>query len=80
MASAPHLVSPSVGDDPATRASLLDRLHQPDGGVASNQDWRSFLDIYQPLLFAHAKRRGLDPNQAEDVVQEILVGISRRLP
>ncbi len=51
-----------------------------EGGAASDQDWRSFLDIYQPLLFAHAKRRGLDPCQTQDVVQEILLGVSKRLP
>jgi len=80
MASASALAPTRVSDVPATRASLLARLQESPGGLSSDQAWRSFLDIYQPLLFAHARRRGLDPGQAEDLVQETLVGISKRLP
>lgn len=80
MASALASIPIRVSEVPATRASLLARLQESPGGLSSDLDWRCFLDIYQPLLFAHARRRGLDGNQAEDVVQEILVGISQRLP
>ena len=79
MASSNQSFFASPGDGPATRPSLLARLRWSGVDQGSEEDWRCFLEIYQPLLFAHALRRGLDRTQSEDVVQEILVGIGKRL-
>ncbi len=75
----PHPIE-KTGLSPATRPSLLARLHQPGGDTRWEQDWREFHDLYQPLLLRFARREGLDEEQAKDVVQEIFVGISKSLP
>ena len=67
-------------DNFATSPSLIDRLCRWELSDTADQDWRSFVDIYQPMLLAYAQRRGLDPASADDVVQEILLGITKGLP
>src|SRR5262245_57546191 len=61
---------------PPTRASLLVRLR--DGG---DQDaWRQFVDLYAPLVFGWARRRGLQEADAADLTQEVLRAVARALP
>jgi len=79
MATLNQSSSAGPGDGPATRPSLLARLRWSGVDPIAEEDWRCFLEIYEPLLIANALRRGLNRTQAEDVVQEILVGIGRRL-
>jgi RNA polymerase sigma-70 factor (ECF subfamily) len=56
----------------STRQSVLAR--------ARDGDWVDFLRIYPPLIQAFARRRGLDAADAEDVVQQTLTDVVRRLP
>jgi RNA polymerase sigma-70 factor (ECF subfamily) len=59
-----------------TSASLLDRLRlQPDDG-----DWRRLVDLYSPLIRGWLHRHGLPPQEADDIVQEVLAVVVRRLP
>jgi RNA polymerase sigma-70 factor (ECF subfamily) len=59
-----------------TSASLLDRLRlQPDA-----QDWRRLVDVYDPLIRAWLRRQGLPVQEADDLVQEVLAVLVRRLP
>ena len=56
----------------STRQSVLAR--------ARDGDWIDFLRIYPPLIQAFARRRGLGAADAEDVVQQTLTDVVRRLP
>lgn len=58
-----------------TRGSLIVRL--ADGRDA--RDWEEFVEIYAPLVFRFARRRGLQEADAADVTQEVLSAASRAL-
>ncbi|HZN33712.1 MAG TPA: sigma-70 family RNA polymerase sigma factor [Pirellulaceae bacterium] len=58
---------------PETRASLILRL--PDG--ADVQAWDEFAAIYGPLVYRLARRQGLQPADADDLVQEVLSAVAR---
>jgi RNA polymerase sigma-70 factor (ECF subfamily) len=59
-----------------TSASLLDRLRvQPDADA-----WRRLVDLYTPLIRTWLRRHGLPPQDAADLVQEVLTVVVRRLP
>ncbi len=59
-----------------TRPTLLARLRDLDDGNA----WREFVGCYRELILRHGKRRGLQPAVAEDVRQEVMLALTRRLP
>ena len=58
---------------PETRISLILRLRE----CSDVQAWQEFVDIYVPALYRLALRKGLQPVDAEDVTQEILIGVAR---
>lgn len=58
---------------PNTRASLIARLSDPDDIDA----WQEFVEIYLPLLYRLARRKGLQHADAEELGQEVLVAVSR---
>jgi len=49
-----------------TRSTLLVRLRNPTDQAA----WRTFDELYKPLLIAYALSRGLDAASAEDIAQQ----------
>lgn len=58
-----------------TSASLLDQLR-----VASNPDaWARLVDLYGPLIRAWLRRQGLPQHEADDVVQEVLTVVVRKV-
>jgi RNA polymerase sigma-70 factor (ECF subfamily) len=59
----------------ATRVSLVRKLQESLSGPA----WKEFFDRYWMLLFRTARRAGLNAMDAEDVVQEALIGICERI-
>lgn len=62
--------------DFATRASLLHRLR-----VGHEEDaWREFYDLYWRPVYGYARRYGLGRQDAEDVVQDVMVAAVRALP
>src|ERR671937_61317 len=66
----------SVDDSPLTRASLLVQLR--DG---SNQGaWREFVEIYGPVVYGFARRRGLQDADAADLMQDVLRSVARNAP
>jgi RNA polymerase sigma-70 factor (ECF subfamily) len=59
-----------------TSASLLDQLRAaPDGDA-----WGRLVDLYSPLIRAWLLRQGLARQDADDVTQDVLTVLVRRLP
>ena len=59
-----------------TSASLLERLRlRPD-----EEGWQRLVGLYTPLIRGWLRRHGLPPQEADDVVQEVLAVVVRRLP
>lgn len=58
---------------PETRESLILRL--PD--ARDVEAWDEFVAIYQPLVYRLARHKGLQPADAQDVVQEVMLAVSR---
>lgn len=55
-----------------TRSSLLQRARQGDSD--------EFVAVYAPLAYAMARKRGLDQDSADDVVQAVMLKLLERLP
>ncbi len=60
---------------PETRASLILRLPN----AADVAAWEEFVAIYRPLVFNLAIRRGLQPTDADDLVQEVFAAVARQV-
>ena len=60
---------------PNTRGSLIARLTDAEDALA----WQEFVEIYLPLLYRLARRRGLQHADAEELGQEVLVAVARRI-
>jgi RNA polymerase sigma-70 factor (ECF subfamily) len=59
-----------------TPVSLLERLRQPDQPDA----WGRFVELYTPLLLYWARKRGLQPHDAADLVQDVFTTLVQKLP
>ena len=60
---------------PDTSHSLIFRVKNPADGAA----WTEFLGIYQPVVFRMARRRGLQDADAQDVMQQVFLSISKSI-
>lgn len=60
----------------STHASLIARL----ADAADTRAWREFDERYRELLWRFARSRGLQPADADDVAQEVLHALTKRLP
>jgi RNA polymerase sigma factor (sigma-70 family) len=60
----------------ATRASLLQRLKDCEDQAS----WEQFYALYRDLILSFALKAGLNQSEAEEVVQETVIGIARKLP
>ena len=58
---------------PDTRHSLIMRL--PDNG--DPEAWQQFVSIYEPLVYRLARTRGLQDADAQEVVQDVMVAVSK---
>lgn len=58
---------------PETRASLILRLTDAADAAA----WDEFTAIYGPLTYRLARRRGLQPADSDDLVQEVFARVAR---
>ena len=59
----------------ATRESLLSRLRHKDEG-----SWHEFFETYWKLIYNAARRTGLNDDEAQEVVQETMIGVSNKIP
>ena len=57
---------------PVTRASLLLRIR--DG--RDHEAWRQFVQIYAPVVYGFARKRGLQDADAADLMQEVLRSVA----
>src|SRR5215468_8731061 len=55
-------------DAPPTSASLLVRIR--DG--RDQEAWRQFVQLYAPVVYAFARKRGLQDADAADLMQDVL--------
>jgi RNA polymerase sigma-70 factor, ECF subfamily len=62
--------------DISTSPSLLQRLRIE----GNDRDWEVFFSLYSRPIYGLALHFGLGPEQAEDVVQETMIAIMRRMP
>jgi RNA polymerase sigma-70 factor, ECF subfamily len=60
---------------PETRASLIQRLPN-SADVAA---WDEFVSVYGPLVFRVARQRGLQPADADDLVQEVFSAVAKQV-
>jgi RNA polymerase sigma factor (sigma-70 family) len=59
----------------ATRRSLLSRLKQSN----AQESWREFFDTYWRLIYATALKGGLTDSEAQEVVQETVLTVLRKI-
>ena len=60
---------------PETRPSLI--LRMQDGG--DEAAWEEFVAIYRPVIFRMAILKGLQHNDAEDLAQQVLISVSKKI-
>jgi RNA polymerase sigma factor (sigma-70 family) len=66
-----------TGDDSLlTRRTLLSRLRNLEDG----ESWRTFFDLYWRLLYNVARRSGLDDGNAQEIVQETVIAVAKKMP
>lgn len=62
----------TVDDSPLTRASLLVQLR--DGG--NHRAWQEFMQLYGPVVYGFARKRGLQDADAADLMQDVMRSVS----
>ena len=60
---------------PTTRASLLFRLRD----WADHEAWVEFVSLYEPVAYRLLRRHGLQDADAREVVQQLLIAVSRSI-
>ena len=60
-----------------TSPSLLIRLQSEQRDSIA---WNRFVELYTPLIFYWGRKAGLQPDDAADLVQEVLTTLVRKLP
>src|SRR5207249_11589098 len=58
-----------------TRASLLGRLKN----WGDQKSWQEFFDTYWKLIYSVAIKAGLSDSEAQDVVQETVLAVAKRV-
>jgi len=58
-----------------TRQSLLERLRRWD----DQESWRDFFNLYWGLLYATAIKSGLNEPEAQDVVQDTIILVAKKM-
>lgn len=58
---------------PDTRVSLIIRLRQP----GNQEAWQEFVSLYEPLICRLAARKGFQHADAQDILQDVLVAVSK---
>jgi RNA polymerase sigma-70 factor (ECF subfamily) len=59
-----------------TRQSLLSRLKD----WHDEQSWKAFFETYWKLIYGVARKSGLNDAEAQDVVQETVISVAKKMP
>jgi RNA polymerase sigma factor (sigma-70 family) len=59
-----------------TQRSLLERLRNWD----DHASWKNFFETYWKLIYGVARKAGLSDAESQDVVQETIISVARRMP
>ena len=70
-----NLETRRVQSSMATRRSLLSRLKQSN----AQESWREFFDTYWRLIYSTALNAGLTDSEAQEVVQETVLTVVRKI-
>jgi RNA polymerase sigma-70 factor (ECF subfamily) len=62
----------AVDESPLTRASLLVQIRDGSNHVA----WQEFANLYGPVVYGFARKRGLQDADAADLMQDVLRSVS----
>lgn len=62
----------AVDDSPLTRTSLVLQLRDP----ANHSAWQEFAQLYGPVIYGFARKRGLQDADAADMMQDVLRSVS----
>jgi RNA polymerase sigma-70 factor (ECF subfamily) len=63
-------------DSLPTRKTLLERLKDAD----DRDSWQEFFSLYHGRVYRFALQRGMTPQEAEDVVQETFLCVTKKMP
>ncbi len=63
-------------DSLPTRRTLLSRLRD----LSDEESWRIFFDLYWKLIYNVARTSGLDDASAQDIVQETVIAVAKKMP
>lgn len=64
-----------MSDAPTTRPSLLLRMRD----ARDHEAWHTFVELYAPLVFRFARKRGLQDADATDLTQEVLRSVAEAM-
>ena len=78
-AMVPDRAAPGPPATYATRASIFLRLRGPDE-AARELGWEEFRRRYAPVILGYSRNAGLRAEDAEDVLQEVMLGFFRAQP
>src|SRR6266487_1833265 len=67
---------PAAGEPIPTRQSLLSRLRNWD----DSESWNDFFTTYWRLIFLTARKAGLSEAESQDVVQQTVIEVFKRIP
>lgn len=74
------MVPSSVFTLTQTHATLLARLGSPADAAQHGQAWGEFLNRYAELIRGFCRRHSLQPNDQDDVLQDVLLSLSKAMP
>ena len=60
---------------PETKYSLLAKIRSPE----DHEAWERFVLLYRPVIYRMARRRGLQDADAQDLVQTVLMNITKAI-
>src|SRR5882672_4397959 len=69
-------MSSPAEDSLLTRRTLLSRLRNLD----DQESWRTFFNLYWRLLYNVARKSGLDDGSAQEIVQDTVIAVARKMP
>ena len=68
-------MTPQADEFLPTRRSLLSRLKDWD----DQESWKDFFDTYWKLIYGVAIKSGLNDAEAQDVVQEAVISVAKKM-